>query len=494
METIRDPYDDQLRAARYHAERDQAREELARIKRGDPVTHRTYDTLSDEDRKILWWVRARGGLQGIKRQRKKSVPREAYERKRAAWRRHIRECEAALRKRNDEILKLRREIDERRCESSCLRGEITWMKTRLMPAGYEWDDRFAGAVEFFEAMHDLLYTVDCEEDHDGPEMVHEVMWRLMPERYGWPRFEDGEFVKLNDDVADKDGNQCQVYSILFNLEGDALIDAMSDSSNEPILISARDGARVKRPAPEALDACGMPISRGMDVWWICEGDDRGVHAERLRVMRVFDDGALDLKPYGPGTSLQLESTEVYVEKPVLAFDGWPLRVGDTVYSIESGTKYEVCEVKLPRATVEYLAAGIPAHSDIVPSLLTHRAPVLAADGKPLREGETVYGTGRTQHEFKVRALNDPNPEIGNRFSVRCFDMDEGDECWCDPRLLTHKRPETDSWERLEEDATLQAAVYCELMGIEVEEGCSFVEPMSRDLVRRARALAGRSEK
>ena len=118
----------------------------------------------------------------------------------------------------------------------------------------------------------------------------------------------------------------------------------------------------------------MPISRGMDVWWICEGDGRGVHAERLRVMRVFDDGVLDLKPYGPGTSLQLESTEVYVEKPVPAFDGWPLRVGDTVYNVESGTKYEVCEVKLPRVTVEYLAAGIPAHSSIVPSLLTHELP------------------------------------------------------------------------------------------------------------------------
>lgn len=54
------------------------------------------------------------------------------------------------------------------------------VRTRLMPEGYEWSDGFAGAVDFFEAMHDLLYTIDGEE-HTGPEMVRDVMARLMPE-------------------------------------------------------------------------------------------------------------------------------------------------------------------------------------------------------------------------------------------------------------------------------------------------------------------------
>lgn len=80
----RDPYDDQLRAARCRAERDQAREELARAEGGARAPRRTYDALPDEDRRILWWVHARGGLRDVKRQRKKSVPREVYERKRAA--------------------------------------------------------------------------------------------------------------------------------------------------------------------------------------------------------------------------------------------------------------------------------------------------------------------------------------------------------------------------------------------------------------------------
>ena len=435
---MRDPYDDQLRAARYRAERDQAREELARIDGGAQAANRTYGALSDEDRRILWWVHARGGLREIKRQRKKSVPREVYERKRAAWRCHIRECEEALRKRNRRIKELERAALERRTVRVEDREAAEWVRDHggldVVETRWHNDTQLADAVIY------ALWPYGMPDGGGNEDVMDELRKRLMPERYGWPRFEDGEFVKLKDDVADEDGNQCQVYSILFNITGDALIDAISDSSNEPILISARDGARVKRPAPEALDACGMPISRGMDVWWICEGDGRGVHAERLRVMRVFDDGTLDLKPYGPGTSLQLESTEVYVEKPVPAFDGRPLRVGDTVYNVESGTKYEVCEVKLPRVTVEYLAAGIPAHSSIVPYLLTHERP--------------------------------------------------------------------DSWERLEEDADkspceyyeIDASTPCKDCPAYMKEspdgdkpiGCRYEQ--KRDLVRRARALADRSEK
>ena len=359
MSDMHDPYDDQLRAARYRAERDQARQECERLRRKVECLTDDVENLNLE-------------LGEAKDRLRDSVPREAYESRRTKWLRHIRECETALHRRREYIKKLENAALERRTVRAEDREAAEWVRDHggLDAVETRWDND----TQLADAVIYALWPYGMPDGGGNEDVMDELSKRLMPERYGWPRFEDGEFVKLKDDVADRDGNQCQVYSILFNITGDALIDAISDSSNEPILISARDGARVKRPAPEALDACGMPISRGMDVWWICEGDGRGVHAERLRVMRVFDDGVLDLKPYGPGTSLQLESTEVYVEKPVPAFDGWPLRVGDTVYNVESGTKYEVCEVKLPRVTVEYLAAGIPAHSSIVPSLLTHELP------------------------------------------------------------------------------------------------------------------------
>ena len=359
MSDMHDPYDDQLRAARYRAERDQARQECERLRRKVECLTDDVENLNLE-------------LGEAKDRLRDSVPREAYESRRTKWLRHIRECETALHRRREYIKKLENAALERRTVREEDHEAAGWVRGHggLDAVETRWDND----TQLADAVIYALWPYGMPDGGGNEDVMDELSKRLMPERYGWPRFEDGEFVKLKDDVADRDGNQCQVYSILFNITGDALIDAISDSSNEPILISARDGARVKRPAPEALDACGMPISRGMDVWWICEGDGRGVHAERLRVMRVFDDGVLDLKPYGPGTSLQLESTEVYVEKPVPAFDGWPLRVGDTVYNVESGTKYEVCEVKLPRVTVEYLAAGIPAHSSIVPSLLTHELP------------------------------------------------------------------------------------------------------------------------
>lgn len=55
---MHDPYDDQLKAARYKAERDQARQELARLMSA-------YDLLHEEDREALRWVRDNGGLDEV---------------------------------------------------------------------------------------------------------------------------------------------------------------------------------------------------------------------------------------------------------------------------------------------------------------------------------------------------------------------------------------------------------------------------------------------
>ena len=56
--------------------------------------------------------------------------------------------------------------------------------------------------------------------------------------------------------------------------------------------------------------------------------------------------------------------------------------------------------------------------------------------------------------------------------------------------IAHAKPEPDSWERIEEDATRMPGEYCERYGI---YGDSFpqAEAMACDLVRRCRALAER---
>ena len=69
-----------------------------------------------------------------------------------------------------------------------------------------------------------------------------------------------------------------------------------------------------------------------------------------------------------------------------------------------------------------------------------------------------------------------------------------------PSQLTHERPVADTWERVEEDATVSPETYCVRRGIDMADvdGTHLVlddvtEWMACDIVRRAKALAGVSE-
>ena len=364
----------------------------------------------DEDAEALAWVRSHGGIAAVK----------------AVW-----ENEIPL------ALALTSELwpdgmpDD--CTTEFIIGEL---HKRLMPDGYEWNHSFARAIEFFETMHDLLYTVDCEEEHDGPDMVQEVMRRLMPKGMEWPRFEDGEFVRSGDRLIDDNGDWFSAVSFIFTcdwwcIDGYRQIGFGTLSRETKRKLSGMPyGERVKRPAPKVLDADGVEIREKRDVWWICEGDERGVHAERLHVETICPNGLIECSPYNGGTWVNLEPSELYVNKPVPSSDGKPLREGERAYVATDG-----------------------------PS------------GSSLSTGD----------EVTVVIVGE---------DVTIVD-DEGYEYIFTPDELTHERP--DSWERLEDDATLPAATYCERMGIEVDEGYSFVEPMARDLVRRAKALAERGQ-
>lgn len=107
--------------------------------------------------------------------------------------------------------------------------------------------------------------------------------------------------------------------------------------------------------------------------------------------------------------------------------------------------------------------------------------VLDADGVEIKVGDTVYGVWRSQHSFDVIDPHHIDPKVGEAFSVRCYDRDEGEECHCRPELLTHDLP--DSWERLEEDARQ--------LDIDLGDTTDDYPRMSccRDLIRRAKALA-----
>ena len=174
---------------------------------------------------------------------------------------------------------------------------------------------------------------------------------------------------------------------------------------------------------------------------------------------------------------------------VLDSDGAEIRVGDTVWSTRE-----------PKSgTVVY---AYPPGDDGQPSVkvgafwhhaseLTHRAPVLAADGRPLREGETVYLTD-SPTAFVVDDI------MAREDGATVVHLKDG--AWHRPQDLTHERP--DSLERFEADcdaiseaeadeASLYAALadYCARRGLFGDDHISLV---ARDLARRARSFEGRA--
>ena len=317
----------------------------------EDVSVSAYDLLPEEEREAIAWVRDHGGIESVKAQRRESMPRAAYERKKAGFLGHIAECERALGRRRDAITRLANENDT-------LRLEIAQMRPRLMPEGMEW-----------------------------------------------PRFESGEPVRIGDVVSD-----VEVRSVVFRDGGILLSDCTSvpgwgtwRSYKEPI----------KRPS-KVLDADGVEIRVGDTVYYV-DGREQRVNT----VARLTDD---DYVQFG--------------------------RINEAGY-------------------VTYCEAAC-----IQPNQLTHRAPVLAADGRPLREGEHVYHV-ETGTELVVKKL----PKPGEYQAVVVFALPTSPASHLtsfDPDRLTHERP--DSWERLEEDAR---SCTCVMEAI--------------DLVRRAKKLAGVGE-
>lgn len=93
--------------------------------------------------------------------------------------------------------------------------------------------------------------------------------------------------------------------------------------------------------------------------------------------------------------------------------------------------------------------------------------VLGADGLPLNEDDTVYGTGREQHRYTVQVPYSINEVIGQRFCVQCYDHDEGNITWCDPSMLTHTPPDT--LERLRDDMYRTAEEWREADSVSVTD-------------------------
>ena len=254
------------------------------------------------------------------------------------------------------------------------------------------------------------------------KMVDEMRPRLVPEGMEWPRFEDGEPVRVGSDFGyGVKLHSYEVTSILFTSEG-CFLEPDYSWEVDDYALRVKQGERVKRPAPKVLDA-----------------------------------------------------------------DGAEIRVGDVLYRKSDGHMVKVAEV--------YEKTFIDADEYVCPGDgYTHRAPVFAADCRPLQEGETVWGTKgggyhlTSVHDGKVFAHH-----VGGSFGAEVESAGGSGLYRLRADKLTHERP--DSWDRLEEDASKQPYSYCveHRLYIDPYDGCVTPtnELFARDLVRRARALAER---
>lgn len=105
--------------------------------------------------------------------------------------------------------------------------------------------------------------------------------RALPEGVEWPRFEDGELVKMGDEVEYK-GETMRVYLATFDAAGWALWCSREGIDSR---FSGSYGERVKRPTHKVLDADGVPIEVGDTVWATYNGC-------KHIVMAVCSDGSL----------------------------------------------------------------------------------------------------------------------------------------------------------------------------------------------------------
>lgn len=181
--------------------------------------------------------------------------------------------------------------------------------------------------------------------------------RALPDGVEWPRFEDGELVKVGDE-AEYGGKAWEVDAICF--DGEEWSMALNRNLDLSYL-SGSYGERLKRPTPKVLDADGAPIEVGDTVY--CDGDP-----EQLTVDSFDDPGCVYLTlDKDPNSMLYtVEPSRLSHERP----DSWE-RIEEDAYHLVMS---------------EYLETPEKDVRDIV-----RRAKALAMDGACLCEAEDASG-------------------------------------------------------------------------------------------------------
>ena len=405
----------------------------------EDVSMSAYDLLPEAEREAIAWVREHGGLSHVK---------DIYHDFRA-----VVEC-LGIEWSESELHGLMYALDRRLMTVDALRAAIEETCTRLgvehtgdltQDAQAIWREIGALGSRLKESVPRAAYERhlarlqrQIDESHAALrrrnarvaelETERDKLRRQRSEAVSAQLASDAALYDLRREVRD----QCQAFGV--DVSGCEIASEMLHDMNEALSFRLMpEGMEWPRYESGEPVGFGDEVSRLGEVFAIC----------------LYCDGSfsLNFRSYQKGERVKRPAK-------VLDADGVEIRVGDTVYHVKDGSEMTVYGIEGEWLVV---SVGGRVRHDVV----THRAPVLAADGKPLREGETVWN--ETGISFKVTAINPKN----NSFEA-IRDLD-GSKCYLNPRVFSHERP--DSWERLWDDIEECAVGY-------------------ESFMRRAKALAG----
>ena len=198
------------------------------------------------------------------------------------------------------------------------------------------------------------FGIDCEHERTCRDCITKMMTaiadridaeRALPADVEWPRFEDGGLVRIGDEL-EFEGKTMLVCDATFYADGWALFCDREDASGR---LHGSYCERVKRPAPEVLDADGVPIKVGDVVYFVADKDDGALTVECINVSGekpVVDLVYSDER----GTWHLVDPEKLTHERP----DSWRLWGEDLDMAVKVG---EVDKVEMARRAKALAKAG-----------------------------------------------------------------------------------------------------------------------------------------
>lgn len=473
-------YEEQLSAAKFRADRDQARQDacVAKVK-----LDRAIKELGEAKRKA--------GVHG-----------------------------KVISDQNQRIHELKREVEKLRCELDAASKDAAERSKILEAARWVRDHGgIEGVSRLFQDADsrrvELCAALGIDLDKGWSDAMECMRRRLMPEGMEWPRYESGEPVPIGGEFMGKDGKTYTAKQIQFIGKCFSLYDFCDRKPQ----FNGFYGERVKHPAVLASDddgCCDPGTYRSQEAAFTCDScghtvfvdkcmvdEIRYLRAKGIRTLNcccghdgkaepfiIVNEGD-ECRMLNMGYERHVNEHGVTYFTPksscptkVLAADGEPLEVGQTVWFVEDGDDCDVAEISSDgRVRIEYFDGSGSWHDA---SEFLHQRPVLDADGVPIREGDTVWLTGEPEYSWTVTHVSERH--------VGGYCNEDGSALDMHSKSLTNTKPEppdsleriADEIDRLREDVALHLGDY-----LYDEDGNDSIQFSMELVAKRCRALAER---